>query len=313
MKNNIFNIKNNNSPIPKCQKCGEDAVIFVSHQGRWLCRKHFNSYFFQKLEKIIKHYKLFTKKDKLFLAVSGGKDSMSLWDALYHIGYKPIGYYIKLGLGPHEDKIIDTITNFAKDRALEFRVFDFPKIYGKTIPQLATSKKRRICSVCGLVKRYHFNYIATKEGFDVVVTGHNLDDEITSIAIDNLRWEIKELGRKDGPLMEEWHDRFAKRAKPFALFTDKEIALFASIRKINYYREKCIYHDEHSTRIDLKRVFEEFDRVHPGAKVQYYKNFLKIKDIFVPYLEELPLRECKICGMPTRIGVCAFCRLMDRY
>ncbi len=295
-----------------CQKCGKEAVIFISHQGRWLCEKHFKTYFFQKLEKTIKHYKLLSKKDKIFLAVSGGKDSMSLWEALFHIGYNPIGYYIKLGLGPHEEDIIETISQFAEERGLTFRIFDFPKTYGKTVPEIAYKKNRRVCSVCGLVKRYHFNYLATKEGFDVVVTGHNLDDEITSIAIDNIRWEIKELGRKDGPLMEEWHDKFAKRAKPFALFTDEEIKLFADTMGIEYYERTCPFHGEHSTRFDLKRVFGEMDRLHPGFKVQYYKNFLKVKHVFEPYLEELPLKECKVCEMPTRIGICAFCRLIDK-
>ncbi len=295
-----------------CQKCQREAIIFISHQGRWLCKKHFISYFFQKLEKTIKHYRLLSKSDKIFLAVSGGKDSMSLWDALSHIGYKPIGYYIKLGLGPHEDEIIEKIGKFADKKGLEFRIFDFPKVYGKTVPEIAHIKNRRICSVCGLVKRYHFNKIATQEGFDVVVTGHNLDDEITSIAIDNIRWEIKELGRKDGPLMEEWHDKFAKRAKPFALFTDEEIRVFAKLRELSYYEKECSYHSIHSTRLDLKRMFNELDKLHPGIKVHYYKDFLKVKKIFEPYLNELPLKECKICKMPTRIGICAFCRLMDK-
>ncbi len=295
-----------------CQKCGEKAAIFISHQNKWLCEKHFNAYFFQKLEKTIKHYKLLSKKDKIFLAVSGGKDSISLWDALSHIGYRPIGYYIKLGIGSHEDEIISIIKEFAEERGLEFRVFDFPEVYEKTVPEIAKEKNRRICSVCGLVKRYHFNYIATKEGFNVVVTGHNLDDEITSIAIDNIRWEIKELVRKDGPLMEEWHDKFARRAKPFALFTDEEIKLFAKIRGLKYYEKECPHHSIHSTRLDLKHMFNELEKSHPGIKIHYYKDFLKIKDIFKPYLEKLPLKECKICGMPTRIGVCAFCRLMDK-
>ncbi len=295
-----------------CQKCEKEAVIFIPHQGRWLCGKHFVSYFFQKLEKVIKHYRLLSKKDKIFLAVSGGKDSISLWYALNHIGYKPIGYYIKLGLGPHEEEITSLISEFAEKNDLEFRVFDFPKVYGKTVVEIAEKKGRRICSVCGLVKRYHFNYIATKENFDVVVTGHNLDDEITSIAIDNIRWEIKELARKDGPLMEEWNERFAKRAKPFAFFTDEEIKLFADLKGIKYYEEPCPYHSIHSTRLDLKKVFNQLDELHPGIKVHYYKDFLKIKDIFKPYLEERPLKECKICKMPTRIGICAFCRLMDK-
>ena len=298
--------------VHKCQKCDKDAAIFIPHQGRWLCTSHFKGYFFQKLEKIIKHYKMLTKNDKIFLAVSGGKDSLSLWDALSKIGYSPIGYYIKLGLGSHEDDIITIIDKFAKERKLLFKVFDFPKTYHRTVLEIAREKKRRICSVCGLVKRYHFNYIALQENFTVVATGHNLDDEITSIGIETLKWKTKELGRKDGPVMKEWHIGFAKRIKPFAYFTDHEIEFYAHIRGLKYYEKECPFHSEKSTRSDLKKIFNYLDDIHPGTKVQFYKSFLKTKEIFVPHLEELPLKECEICGMPTRIGICSFCRLMDK-
>jgi PP-loop superfamily ATP-utilizing enzyme len=36
---------------------------------------------------------------------------------------------------------------------------------------------RSACGVCGLSKRYVFNRVAVEHGYDVVLTGHNLDDE----------------------------------------------------------------------------------------------------------------------------------------
>jgi tRNA(Ile)-lysidine synthase TilS/MesJ len=53
--------------------------------------------------------------------------------------------------------------------------------YGFDIPTAGTEGPRSICSVCGLSKRYIFDRVALDHGFDVVATGHNLDDEAATL------------------------------------------------------------------------------------------------------------------------------------
>ena len=41
---------------------------------------------------------MFTKEDRILVAVSGGKDSLALWDVLRRQGYQADGLYIDLGI-----------------------------------------------------------------------------------------------------------------------------------------------------------------------------------------------------------------------
>lgn len=54
---------------------------------------------------------------------------------------------------------------------------DLKEAYGFGVPELARLSGRVACSACGLSKRYIINQVAVEEGFRVVATGHNLDDE----------------------------------------------------------------------------------------------------------------------------------------
>ena len=53
----------------KCKKCKEKTVY------KDLCKEHFMKYFEDKVKKTIKTFKLLNNKDKVMVAVSGGKDS----------------------------------------------------------------------------------------------------------------------------------------------------------------------------------------------------------------------------------------------
>ena len=52
------------------------------------------------------------------------------------------------------------------------------------------------CSACGLSKRHLFDEAALDGGYDVVVTGHNLDDEAAVLLGNTLRWDIDYLARQ---------------------------------------------------------------------------------------------------------------------
>ena len=52
------------------------------------------------------------------------------------------------------------------------------------------------CGACGLSKRHLFNQVALDHGYDVVATGHNLDDEAAVLLGNVLQWEVGYLGRQ---------------------------------------------------------------------------------------------------------------------
>ncbi|HSB66967.1 MAG TPA: hypothetical protein VLD65_10330, partial [Anaerolineales bacterium] len=63
-----------------------------------LCKTHFLDWVPEQVERTIHRYNMFTQSDRLLIAVSGGKDSLSLWDCLLQLGYAADGLYISLGI-----------------------------------------------------------------------------------------------------------------------------------------------------------------------------------------------------------------------
>jgi tRNA(Ile)-lysidine synthase TilS/MesJ len=52
----------------------------------------------------IKKYKMISHTDKVLVAVSGGKDSLNLWNILHKLGYSADGFYVDLGIGDYSEK-----------------------------------------------------------------------------------------------------------------------------------------------------------------------------------------------------------------
>src|SRR5574338_726869 len=82
----------------KCKKCGEKASIQMRQHRLALCKEHFLEWVPEQTERFIKKYGMFSPDEKILVAVSGGKDSLSLWDILSRLGYQADGLYIGLGI-----------------------------------------------------------------------------------------------------------------------------------------------------------------------------------------------------------------------
>jgi len=61
-----------------------------------LCKEHYLEWVPEQTERFIKKYNMFTRNEKILVAVSGGKDSLSLWGILVRLGYQADVFYIGL-------------------------------------------------------------------------------------------------------------------------------------------------------------------------------------------------------------------------
>ncbi len=82
----------------KCKKCSENAAIRLRHHHMALCKTHYIAWFTQQTEQTIHKYQLFDRNSRILLAVSGGKDSLALWDVLIQLGFHCDGIHINLGI-----------------------------------------------------------------------------------------------------------------------------------------------------------------------------------------------------------------------
>ena len=293
----------------KCRICGNKAIIYMPHHRLALCKEHFVEWFERYTERTIKEFKMFTKKDRILVAISGGKDSLSLWHVLRKLGYEADGLYIDLGIGEYSKKSKEKVERFAQRINARVIVVDLKEELA-TIPELKEITSREACSVCGLVKRYNFNKVAKEHGYNVVATGHNLDDEASALFANVLNWNEKYLGRKY-PVLEE-EEGFVRKVKPFCKFTEKETALYALLNGIDYIEEECPF-SEDATFIFYKKILNEIEEKIPGTKLRFYLDYLrKIYPKFRKPEEKKELKPCKVCGEPTMGEICPVCRMRER-
>ena len=302
----------------KCKKCRGKAVINMRHHNMGLCKDDFLQWIPEQTQKHIEKQKMFTTDEKILVAVSGGKDSLALWDILQILGYQADGLYIALGIdeGISYSAESQRLTSaFANARDLKLHVVNIASDYGTDLPTLAKGTKRgrdKPCSSCGLVKRHEMNRIARDYGYDVLATGHNLDDEAATLFSNTLQWNGDYLIRQHPVLPSR--DGLARKVKPLFRFYEKEMAAYALLRGIEYIYDECPF-AEGSTSTQYKELLNELENKHPGAKQHFFVKFLsaKKKGLFAEPTEKIVpvLHICPVCGQPTSMeGECTFCRMM---
>lgn len=303
----------------KCRKCGERAAINMRQHKLALCREHYLEWLPDQTQRFIEKYHMLERSHRVLVAVSGGKDSLGLWDVLTRLGYAADGLYIGLGIdggAAYSAESQRRTETFAATRGLRLQVFDVAEIEGATIPEAARLTHRgrqKPCSVCGLTKRHVMNRVARDGGYDVLATGHNLDDEAATLFGNTLSWSVGFLARQ-APVLPE-AGGLARKVKPFCRFYERETAAYALLRGIDYIEDECPYAIGASS-IEHKETLNRLEAEHPGAKLSFYLSFLEAKrrGAFPEGSREAPdgLHPCLTCGQPTSApDQCSFCRTWD--
>jgi uncharacterized protein (TIGR00269 family) len=264
------------------------------------------------MAKAIDDFDMFTTDDRLLVAVSGGKDSLAVWDMLIEAGYQADGLYIGLGIGEYSTDSGGYVRRFAAERGLTLHEIDLREDYGYDVPTASRATGRVPCSACGLSKRRLFDQAALDGGYDVVVTGHNLDDEAAVLFGNTLRWDIDYLARQL-PVLPAQHG-FPKKAKPLVRLTEREMAAWCLVRGIDYVVEECPI-AAGNRHLSYKESLNSIEVKSPGAKASFYLGFLeRMAPLLAGHSAAAAgdLNECTRCGSPTTGEICAFCRLVDK-
>ena len=296
----------------KCRVCREPAIIDIRRHNANFCSDHFLKLCRDQVQKAIDEFDMITRDQRCLVAVSGGKDSLAVWDILLELGYQADGLYLGLGIGEYSDESSRYARAFADERGLTLIEVDLRDRYGYDIPTGAKAAKRAPCSACGLSKRHLFDQAAIDGGYDVLVTGHNLDDEAAVLFGNVLHWETDYLGRQLPVLPER--NGFPRKVKPLVRLGEREMAAYCVVRGIDYIVEECPM-AKGNKHLGYKEALNLIEATSPGAKMNFYAGFLaKASAYFVPeaQAEQFDLHPCAVCGAPTSAETCAFCRLVDR-
>jgi uncharacterized protein (TIGR00269 family) len=306
----------------KCAVCRGPAVIDLRRHNANFCADHFLKFFRDQVVRAIDDHAMIEPGDRVLVAVSGGKDSLALWDVLLRLGYDAEGMTIGLGIGDYSAASTEAAVAFADQRGLTLHRVDLREHYDYDIPTASAVTNRVPCSSCGLSKRHLIDRVALDGRYDVVATGHNLDDEAAVLFGNVLHWHTEYLGRQR-PTLAERIDRagsggerrvFPRKVKPLVRLSERETAAYCVLRGIDYIVEECPM-AEGNRHLRYKEALNAVEAASPGAKQAFYFGFLdRAAPRFAPDADgaDGELRACGRCGSPTTGDVCAFCRLVER-
>ena len=294
----------------KCQKCRQKAVIKISRANAKYCKLCFDEFFVSQIKRVLSKDKMALRDDRILVAVSGGKDSLALWHVLIQLGYQTAGIHIDLGIGSYSESSSEKVESFAGKLQQQLYSYRLKEAHEMGIVELSQALDRSPCSACGTIKRYHFNRFAIQNGFTVLATGHNLDDEAARLLGNILRWQEEYLS-KQSPVLEKNEEGFAKKIKPLYRLSEYEIAAYSFLNQLDYVVEECPM-SQTAPMLVYKKALNLIEHHSPGTKHQFYLSFLESRKKTPSPPSTVELRPCTVCGQPTPAAICGYCKIISR-
>jgi len=252
---------------------------------------------------------MFTKKDRILVAVSSGKDSSAVLYALKRLGYDVEGLFLKMGR--HTNAAQRVVKQLEEATGVKVNIHDVTQYFGGLgTGEIAKIVKRPVCSICGIVRRHWMNRYAVENGFTVLVTGHNMDDEATFLFGNIMNWQTDYMARQ-WPVLEKTHEKFVRKAKPLIYVSERETYAYVFLNNIPFMEQKCPF-AKGATSSMYKKHLNLLESEQPGVKHRFlFGYFEKFKDQLTK-IHEVELKACSKCGYPTTEEKCQYCKLEER-
>ena len=185
--------------------CNEKPIIGI-YSGEKLCKNHFTEYFENKIFKTIRQFELLDKDENLGVALSGGKDSLTVLHILNKLSQqnpkiRVNAIAIDEGIAGYRDNTLETAKESCEKNNIKFHVFSYKEEFGLTLDEMLKILDVKPCSICGIFRRYLLNKKSKELRFTKLATGHNLDDEAQSIMMNQMKNNLAasaRLGPKTG-------------------------------------------------------------------------------------------------------------------
>jgi uncharacterized protein (TIGR00269 family) len=305
-----------------CTSCKHrEAFFFRPYSGEKLCKKCFTLSIEDKVRATIAKYDMLKYDDRIAIAVSGGKDSLSLLYILAKIernfpNASLVAVSVDEGIRGHRDKAIKMAAENCKKLSVEHFIVSFEELYGYAQDEIAKRLKRKEsggltpCAYCGVLRRKALNIAAREAKADKVATAHTLDDEAQTILLNILHGDPLRIAREK-PLTDKVHPKLVQRIKPFCEIPERETTLYAYVKEMRFQDTPCPYASE-AMRNDIRFFLNRMEHKHAGTEFTVFKSIEKIRPAIEKIVKKEELNECSECGEPTTEKTCKACQMLQQ-
>ena len=298
--------------MSECSSCGGRPFYTRRYSGETLCAYCFKASIGEKTRRTVSKYKMLMPGEKVAVAVSGGKDSLSLLRVLAGLYSRRrnalVAITVDEGVAGYREEAVEHASSLAKELDVEHAVLSYKELFGFSLDQALNWKEERevsSCSFCGVFRRRAIDEAAVRAGATVVATAHNLDDFVQTFMMNLMHGDVARLGWLDPAYSD---DSFpVRRVKPFMEIYEAEVALYAYQAGIPFQSVSCPYMHE-GLRSEVRDYLNVMESNHPGIKNVIFRSSLDVISRYsrFPGKGSVP---CSACGKPSTAGLCNVCKM----
>jgi len=305
-----------------CSACKRrEAFYHRPYSGERLCKKCFSESIEAKVRATIAKYGMFSFNDRIAVAVSGGKDSISLLHVLAKMErFRPkaslVAVTIDEGIKGYRDEALKIAETHCKKLGVAHHVVSFKALYGFTLDEIVARKRRKgekeltSCAYCGVLRRRALNVAAREVEATKIATAHTLDDEVQTILLNIFHGDVARLA-KEKPVTDDVHRRFVQKVKPFCEIPERESALYAFVKRVPFQSTPCPYASE-ALRNDVRVMLNRIEEKHAGTKFTIFNSVERIRPALSGIGKSDRFEECVECGEPASQGLCKVCQMLKK-
>ncbi len=314
----------------ECDRCGTEAVMYAAYSGAHLCADHFRASVEKRVRRRIRRDGLVGREATpeeprtWVIGLSGGKDSVVLTEILRSTFAEDprielVGLTIHEGIEGYRDRSLEASLELTERLGIRHEVVSYEEEFGIRMDEVVEDDPENMaaCAYCGVFRRDLLSTYAEALDADLLLTGHNLDDEAQTALMNFLEGDLAQIAKHFdaslAPLDERKNEgEFVPRAKPLRDVPEKEVALYAHLAELPAHITECPHASE-AYRGEIQRLLFDLEENHPGTRHSILSGYEELAAIVADRYGDdgTELRECVECGATTTGERCRKCSLLD--
>ena len=299
----------------QCSFCSADAIYTREHEGASFCGDCLRHALEERVRRTVTQHHMLEFNDHIAVAVSGGKDSLTLLGLLVKLEERfpksrLTAVSVDEGIDGYRHEALELARGACDNLGVEQKIVSYRELFGVTTDEIAKMQLDQTpCAYCGVFRRKAINRAAVLIGATKIATAHNLDDEVQTVLLNMLHGDPMRIVRS-GPILRDPRGKFLTRIKPLCDVPEKEIVIYAYLTGLDFQSVTCP-HGHEALRNDIRSFLNQMDQKHPGTKFTLQRTAERLRELIEDRALPSELNECERCGDPTPHELCEACLMLE--